>query len=124
MCIRDSLRTTPLVLANGRLDLPNSYSVLVDDQYGVSLAVRHLAERGHREIYYLKDLDTVSANLKCQGFLSGMRQEGLEATKRHVLETEMSLEGGMRAVEKLLRNKKTFTAPVSYTHLDVYKRQG
>ena len=106
------LRTTPLVLANGRLDLPNSYSVLVDDQYGVSLAVRHLAERGHREIYYLKDLDTVSANLKCQGFLSGMRQEGLEATKRHVLETEMSLEGGMRAVEKLLRNKKTFTALV------------
>ena len=101
------LRTTPLVLANGRLDLPNSYSVLVDDQYGVSLAVRHLAERGHREIYYLKDLDTVSANLKCQGFLSGMRQEGLEATKRHVLETEMSLEGGMRAavgaVKALLR---------------------
>ena len=60
----------------------------------------------------MKDLDTVSANRKCQGFLNGMRHEGLEAAKRHVLETEMSLEGGMRAVEKLIRNKKTFTALV------------
>lgn len=110
--IEGILRTTPVVLANGKLDLPNSYSVLVDDEYGVSLAVRHLAEKGHREIYYLKDLDTVSANRKCQGFLNGMRHEGLEAAKRHVLETEMSLEGGRRAVEKLIRNKKTFTALV------------
>ena len=106
------LRTTPLVLANGRLELPNSYSVLVDDQYGVSLAVKHLVERGHKEIYYLKDLNTASADLKCRGFLNGMKQEGLEATKRHVLETDMSLEGGMRAVEKLLRGKKPFTALV------------
>ena len=106
------LRTTPLVLANGRLELPNSYSVLVDDQYGVSLAVKHLVERGHKEIYYLKDLNTASADLKCRGFLNGMKQEGLEATKRHVLETDMSLEGGIRAVEKLLRGKKPFTALV------------
>ena len=106
------LRTTPLVLANGRLDLPNSYSVLVDDQYGVSLAVRHLAEKGHKEIYYLKDMNTASAELKCQGFLNGMRQEGLEAAKRRVLETEMSLAGGMRAVEKLLHSQRPFTALV------------
>ena len=106
------LRTTPLVLANGRLDLPNSYSVLVDDQYGVSLAVRHLAEKGHKEIYYLKDMNTASAELKCKGFLNGMRQEGLEAVRRRVLETEMSLAGGMRAVEKLLHSKRPFTALV------------
>ena len=106
------LKTTPVVLANGKLDLPNSYSVLVDDRYGVSLAVKHLVERGHSDIYYLKDMDTVSARLKCEGFLNGMKMEGLEGTRRHVLETEMSIMGGMKAVEKLLRSGKKFTAVV------------
>ena len=106
------LKTTPVVLANGKLDLPNSYSVLVDDRYGVSLAVKHLVERGHRDIYYLKDMDTVSARLKCEGFLNGMKMEGLEGTRRHVLESEMSIMGGMKAVEKLLRSGKKFTAVV------------
>lgn len=106
------LKTTPVVLANGKLDLPNSYSVLVDDRYGVSLAVKHLVERGHRDIYYLKDMDTVSARLKCEGFLNGMKMEGLEGTRRHVLETETSIAGGMKAVEKLLQSGRKFTAIV------------
>ena len=33
------LQNIPVVLANGKLELPNSYSVLVDDRDGVSLAV-------------------------------------------------------------------------------------
>ncbi len=28
------LKNVPVVLANGKLELPNSYSVLVDDRYG------------------------------------------------------------------------------------------
>ena len=110
--IESLLKTTPVVLANGKLDIPNSYSVLVDDRYGVSIAVKHLVEKGHRDIYYLKDMDTVSARLKCEGFLSGMKMEGLEGTRRHVLETEMSISGGMKAVEKLLQSGRKFTAIV------------
>ena len=44
--IRDMLKTFPVVLANGRLDLERSYSVLVDDQYGIGLSVDHLVENG------------------------------------------------------------------------------
>ena len=40
------LSGVPVVLANGKLDLPNAYSVTVDDKYGVSLAVEHLVARG------------------------------------------------------------------------------
>ena len=36
----------PTVVANGRLKLPNSYSVLVDDHLGVGLAVDHLVQKG------------------------------------------------------------------------------
>ena len=62
--IGNMIKNTPVVLANGKLELPNSYSVLVDDRYGVSLAVEHLLKRGHLDMYYLKDMDTVSARLK------------------------------------------------------------
>ena len=37
--ISSLLKKVPVVLANGKLELPNSYSVLVDDRYGVALAV-------------------------------------------------------------------------------------
>ena len=69
------------MLANGKLELPNSYSVLVDDRYGVSLAVEHLIQKGHREIYYLRDMDTVSAQLKCEGFIAEMEKCGLKKCK-------------------------------------------
>ena len=47
------LSGVPVVLANGKLDLPNAYSVTVDDKYGVSLAVEHLVARGRKSIYYM-----------------------------------------------------------------------
>lgn len=43
------LSGVPVVLANGTLDLPNTYSVTVDDAYGISLAVEHLVARGRQE---------------------------------------------------------------------------
>ena len=110
--IEGLLRTTPTVLANGKLELPNSYSVLVDDKYGIGLAVDHLVRKGHREIYYLKDMDTVSARLKCEGFLNSLGRYGIKDAKKRVVNTAMSIEGGMKAVEQLLRKGNTFTAVV------------
>lgn len=106
------LRTTPVVLANGKLELPNSYSVLVDDRFGVGLAVDHLIQKGHREIYYLKDMDTISARLKCEGFLSSLERYGVPDAKKHVVNTSLSIEGGIKAVEQLIREEKKFTAIV------------
>lgn len=106
------LKNVPVVLANGKLELPNSYSVLVDDRYGVSLAVEHLIQKGHREICYLKDMDTVSAQLKCEGFIAEMEKCGMKHAKQRVVEAEPSMEGGMKAVEKLIRSKQKFTGIV------------
>ncbi len=110
--ISSLLKKVPVVLANGKLELPNSYSVLVDDRYGVALAVEHLIQKGHQELYYLKDMNTVSAQLKCEGFLSEMEKHGIQDAEKRVLETELSIEGGMRAVEKLLAEKREITGIV------------
>lgn len=95
------LSGVPVVLANGKLDLPNAYSVTVDDKYGVSLAVEHLVARGRKNIYYIKDRDTDSAKSKRDGFLEAMRRNGLEFAD-HVLEAGETLASGMETVQALL----------------------
>ena len=100
-CMEKLLSGVPVVLANGKLDLPNAYSVTVDDKYGVSLAVEHLAEKGRQNIYYIKDRDTDSAKAKRDGFLEAMRRHGL-AFADHVLEAGETLEDAVNATQALL----------------------
>ena len=71
-----------------------------------------MIQKGHQELYYLKDMNTVSAQLKCEGFLSEMEKHGIQDAEKRVLETELSIEGGMRAVEKLLAEKREITGIV------------
>ena len=97
----DSLRRQSVGISNIKL-------VLVDDGYGVGLAVEHLVKRGCRDLYYLKDLDTASAQLKCKGFLEAAEHAGLKGGKRHVIETDFSVAGGMKAVDRLIREGKKF----------------
>ncbi len=106
------LCTVPVVLANGSLDLPNSYSVLVDDRHGVALAVEHLLARGHRDIFFIKDLDTDSARAKRDGFVQAMEQAGFPDAAQRVLEIPQSLEGGIQAAGQLLRLHKSCTAVI------------
>lgn len=110
--IRKMLCNVPVVLANGKLEMPNSYSVLVDDRYGIALAVNALIEKGYRDIYYVKDMDTVSARLKWDGFVSTLEHAGIAEAKKNVLHTTSDLEGGMRAVRELIQSGRKFSALV------------
>lgn len=100
----------PLVLLNGFLGIENTYSVLVDDSYGISLCVDHLFKKGHSEIVYVKDSDTYSANQKKEGFISGMNKNGLKIDSNSIITVEKGLEGGYEAVEKFINLKKKFSA--------------
>lgn len=106
------LRTVPVVLANGKLALTNSYSVLVDDRYGITLSVEHLIGRGYRDIYYLKDMDTDSARAKCAGFINAMERCGIADAKKYVLKTDRTIAGGVNAVRQLLERGEKFSAIV------------
>ncbi len=107
--ILDVLRDVPVVLTNGRLELPRAYSVAVNDELGIRLAVDHLAEKGHRNIVYVKDLDTESACRKESGYRSAMRERGLEEYA-HVARATYGLHGGRGAVEELLDHGRKFSA--------------
>lgn len=97
------LSSVPVVLANGKLELPNTYSVSVDDRHGVALAVEHLVGCGRKNIFYMKDRDTVSAQNKLAGFLETMKRRGLDG-KGRVIDTGETLEAGMEAAQKLLNS--------------------
>ena len=108
--IKRLLGKVPMVVANGTLQMENAYSILVNDKGGISLMVRHLVEKGHKHIYYVKDMDTMSARLKCEGFVQCMKECGLEAEANNVIETESSIDGGRMVVKILQKEKKKVTA--------------
>ena len=110
--IREMLSSVPVVLANGNLDLENSYSVLVDDQYGISLGVEHLIERGYKDIYYVTDADTNSAKEKMNGFIGAMARFGYSDVKRRIIKTDQSIAGGKEAARTLLDSGEQVTAVV------------
>jgi LacI family transcriptional regulator len=101
-----------VVVANGQLDLPNSYSVLVDDVFGVFLAAEHLAGKGHRDMVYVKDMDTASAEIKHAGFIKAMDRLDLKYAKSMTVTAFYGLEGGRRAAATILRREPRPTAVV------------
>lgn len=104
------VKNIPIVMVNGRLDVRNCYSVLVDDSYGIFRCAEHLYEKNHTRIVYVKDLCTYSAEQKKQGFIAAMAQYGLPVDESSIVTTEHGLEGGRMAIEKLLAAGKEFSA--------------
>jgi LacI family transcriptional regulator len=100
-----TLGNLPVVVAGGQLDLPNSSSVLVDDAFGVFLAVEHLVKRGRRDMVYVKDLDTAGAEIKCGGFIEALDKLGLKYTGDMTLAAAYGLEGGSQAAAEILRRE-------------------
>jgi LacI family transcriptional regulator len=106
------LKNLPVVTANGKVNLPLSYSVLVDDSMGISLAVDYLYKKGHRNIAYVKDLNTDSANRKEQGFYSAMKSHGCTATEENILKTSYGFKGGQEAANLILSHSPRYSAAV------------
>ena len=103
--VESYLRLVPVVLANGKLDIPNAASVLLDDAGGAALATQHLVAMGRRNLWYVKDLDTASANAKRDGFLKATETLGVRG---RVIETEFSIEGGKQAAKELMSSCRLF----------------
>lgn len=110
--ILSELKSIPIVLANGKLELSNAYSVLADDAMGITLAMNHLYSKGHKDIVYIKNFNTYSANLKADSFMKNIILSGKNNAHEFVFETDTSLEGGKCAAKKILESDKKFTAVV------------
>jgi len=107
------LENIPVVMANGHLNLPNSYSVIVDDYFGIKLAVDHLFGKGHQKILYVQDMETFSAKEKKKGFIGAMKEHGLYSGENNIIfKCKHGLEGGKEVVRKIVESKIEFSAIV------------
>jgi LacI family transcriptional regulator len=75
--IAEHLRSIPVVIINGEIDLPNTYSVLIDEERGTEDCVSMLKAGGRRHLGYLMDVRTPANEKKEQGFFTGMFRAGL-----------------------------------------------
>lgn len=106
------LPETPIVMANGELKLPNVQSVLVDEGYGVHLAVQHLYDKGHRNIAFVMDVKKDAGIRKRDGFLRKMKQLGYDDAAERILYTKYGAGGGEEAAKKIVGGSRRFDAVI------------
>jgi len=90
----------PTVLLGGPRTVEERDSVNVENEEGIGLAVRHLAELGHRSIAYVGPESGPNAAERLAGYRRAMRRLGLP---ERIEQSDYTEEGGYRAAVSLLR---------------------
>lgn len=101
--ISEHLGGVPVVLANGYLDLPNVYGVLVDECDGVKRCVELLRKRGKEKLAYIGTMDSPSSLAKLKGYQEKMKEYGYDDGDLIIAETNADRESGYQATAGLLR---------------------
>lgn len=109
------LSDIPIVIANGYIDLPNVFGVLVNEEQGVMDCVKLLEQKGKRKIAFLQDHDTPSNNAKRAGFEHSMLLRGFQKDEILVY----SLENGDLNPEYTIENGKNLTKMALEEHPDI-----
>lgn len=101
--IERHLANIPVVIVNGYLDLPNVSGVLVDENMGVERCVELLRQKGKNKIAFAVDQYSPANYLKRQGYLDGMRKNGIAEEEILVYEArESSVIGGYDVTMQIL----------------------
>ena len=100
--IKRYLHSTPIVVANGAINLPQAHSVLMDHNLGMELAVGHLKKRGHRNIVLVRNSRSYNSANKVKGFHRAMKTFGLPTDNSHIIECDLGHKGGTDAVNMML----------------------
>ncbi len=95
------LPTTPVLLCNGYLNLPNVYGVIADEKNGVENCVELLAGKGKGHLAFITDNDTPSSRIKVQGFADAVKRV-LPETEPVIVHAEGRRYGAYTATQKLL----------------------
>lgn len=119
------LSDIPVVIANGSLPYKNFRSVMVDDRGSIREMTDHLFDRGYRELFYVHDMDTPSADIKASGFKEALKLRNVSDSDERIIETEYGLEGGRRAADIIMEKGCKFDGVVcgeDITAIGVMKR--
>lgn len=104
----------PTVVVGSDLAAPGAEVVRADDGAGMTAAVHHLVELGHRRICFVDGGDAVMSGSRRAGFEGAARAHGLEVD---VLPGYPSEEAGVRAAEALLARPVRPTAVVAHNDM-------
>lgn len=100
--ITAKVKGIPTVIANGQVNLPDFYSVLVDDTKGIRMAADYLFDNGRENLFYVYDIATDSGRAKRRGFLEAMKlRDKMDGEARVIEIAESSLDGGLAAAEAI-----------------------
>ncbi len=104
-----------MVLVNRRIEGLDSPSITPDDETGVTLAVRHLVELGHRRIAHLAGPQSTSTGVvRARAFQRALQESGLTPDPSLVLECPYwSEDCGARGLRELMDRGTPFTAVVA-----------
>lgn len=100
----------PFIVTNYPLEAENVCCVDFDEYVGIEKALSHLLERGHSDIFFVKDVDSYSSQKKANIFLGQLLARGMKADTGLIIETNRSLEGGAGAVDTIIASGKPFSA--------------
>lgn len=108
--LKTHLSNIPVVIANGYMDLPNVYGVLVDEGHGVEECVRYLQNSGYQCPAFVKSDDTPSTRHKLKGFLTGVGKLGISKKEAVVYDAAandtnpaMTVDYGKMVTERLVK---------------------
>lgn len=100
--ISEHFSKIPVVFANGEFDLPNVYSVLVDECGGVERCVDLLVQKQKGNIAFIGTLNSPSSQAKLKGFKRAMTRYGKSEESLVILDGQPSKESGYQMTQKLL----------------------
>ncbi len=102
--INSGLSDIPVVIANGWINLPNVYGILVDEEKGIESCTDMLLDSGHKHVAFALPSPTPSNINKMSGYRNSLRNHGLPDSAMIVCEDCFSPEDGVRAADWLLEN--------------------
>lgn len=104
-------REVPMVFVDTAPSSPLVRALRVDYYRGIREGVQHLAALGHREISFISGpLQQRSSQLRKEAFLRSVEEIGVAPAENWIIEGDHTLEGGMAAMEKLLKGPDLPTA--------------
>lgn len=97
-------RDIPMVFVDAGPPKSSVSALVVDYRQGIREGVQHLAALGHRKLAFISGpLLQRSCQLRQAAFIDSLAEIGLAPTKEWVIEGNHTLEGGMRAMEDILK---------------------
>jgi len=99
-------RSVPLVFVDVGPEKPGISLLRVDYRQGIRQGVQHLASLGHRGIAFISGPGRLhSAHSRLVAFSRSMEECGIIAPSAWIVEGDHTMEGGMAAMEQLLKSK-------------------